>query len=462
MALSYSKWKLCWETGDRKIYEQDYDARRSFIEHVVPLARIYPEDGRFIERISDVVFAICDEYTWCLPAHQRQRDKNDNSKIDLFAAETALSLSLIYTLLAERLDPLILDRIRVEIKRRIFDTFLSSDCCDWWEEATNNWIAVCTGAVGCTMMLLSPEFMTEKTTARLVRNMRRFLDGFEDDGICTEGCVYWAYGVSFYVQFADMLKTFTDGKIDLFAEKKMRAIATFPQKMFLSGKAGVSFADGGRPELCYSFGVVHRLKTEFPEDIMIYAPEYGTYTLARDRLCIRIFAAIWHRDEYYNAPSDINSAFEEYAQNTAWLTKRTESYGFAAKAGHNDEFHNHNDVGTFIFAKDGKQIFADLGPGEYTKKYFGSERYTVFEASAESHSLPIIGGKYQCNGREFTASDVEYQRGRFSMDIAGAYPDSTARSVKRCFDLDDDKVTLTDSFDVEEGTEIIERFISLT
>jgi hypothetical protein len=309
-------------------------------------------------------------------------------------------------------------------------------------------------------MLLYPELFDEKMEKRLLKAMEGFINGFADDGVCTEGCGYWAYGVSYYVYFADMIKTFTEGRVDLFRGKKMRAIATFPQKMFLSGKAAVSFADGNLT-LDYLFGVMHRLKAEYPDDVLIYSPEYGSYDLGCGRLCIRLFAAIWHNDEYYNNPADSTACFEEYAANAAWLTKRTAKYGFAAKAGHNAEMHNHNDVGSFIFAKGGRQLVMDLGAGVYTRQYFSKERYEIFEPSSRSHCVPIIGEQYQYNSREAAARDVEYREGYFSMDIAGAYPEGVARSVRRTFEMDDDKVVLTDVFDVEPGTKIVERFVSL-
>ena len=458
--LPYSKWKLFWDTGDRGEYEHLYFERRYFIEYTLPLALIYPEERVYVDKLSEVIFAICDEYTWCLPAHQGQRDKNDNTRVDLFASETGFYLALIYTLLGDRLDPLIRDRIRVEINRRIFDTITSCECYGWWETGHTNWTAVCTSSVGCAMMLMRPDLIDEKMEARLVRAMHSFLDGFADDGICTEGCGYWAYGVSFFVQFADMLKIFTEGRIDFFKEKKVRAIATFPQKMFLSGKASVSFADGNR-SLDYTFGVMHRLKTEYEGDVLIYSPEYGSYEIGCGRLCIRLFSAIWHVDEYYNNPADNTACFEEYAGNAAWLTKRTVKYGFAAKAGHNAEMHNHNDVGSFIFAKGGRQLLMDVGAGEYTRQYFSKERYTIFEPSSRSHSVPVIGGEYQLVGRDAAATEVEYKSGRFSMDIAGAYKLDGVRSIKRSFDMYDDRVVMTDAYDVDEGKSIVDRIVTL-
>ena len=103
----------------------------------------------------------------------------------------------------------------------------------------------------------------------------------------------------------------------------------------------------------------------------------------------------------------------------------------------------------------------DLGAGVYTRQYFSSERYNIFEPSSRSHNLPIINGEYQFVGRAAEARDVVYEKGRFSMDIAAAYNTDAAKSIKRSFDMQDESVTLTDVFEVDEGAEVIERFVSL-
>lgn len=40
----------------------------------------------------------------------------------------------------------------------------------------------------------------------------------------------------------------------------------------------------------------------------------------------------------------------------------------AAKGGHNDESHNHNDVGTFIIALDARPLVIDAGVGTYRRR----------------------------------------------------------------------------------------------
>ena len=458
-ALPYSKWKMFWDSGDRGEFEGEYFRRRYAFEHTFILSLVYPEENKYINKLMDIIFAICDEYTWCLPAHQQQNERNDNSRVDLFASETALHLSLAYVLLGDRLDSLIRDRIRVEIDRRVISTYLGCENYGWWEVGRSNWTAVCVGSLGCTMMLIRPELMTEQMINRLTTAMQGYIDGFADDGICTEGCGYWAYGVSFFVMFADMIKTYTEGKIDYFKIPKIKAIATFPQKMFLSEKASVSFADGPTV-LEYTMGVMHRLKSEYPDDVLIYSPEYGNFDIGCGRASIRLFGAIWMNEEYYLHPADNSVEFEEYAECAQWVTKRTHAYGFAAKAGHNAEMHNHNDVGSFIFAKNGQQLLMDVGAGRYTRQYFSAERYDIFEPSSRSHNVPIINGGYQYDSREAEACDVKYEKGIFSMDISRAYKCDGLNSLRRIFTMGDESVSMLDVYDRVIGVEVVERLVS--
>ena len=56
------------------------------------------------------------------------------------------------------------------------------------------------------------------------------------------------------------------------------------------------------------------------------------------------------------------------------------------KGGHNDESHNHNDVGSFVVYHNGKPILVDPGVGEYTSKTFSKERYTIWTMHSDYKS----------------------------------------------------------------------------
>ena len=73
--LKYGDYKQYWVTGDRKQYERPYFARRRAIACSAMLSLLYPEERKYLEHLEDVIFAICNEYSWCLPAHQGSLDK---------------------------------------------------------------------------------------------------------------------------------------------------------------------------------------------------------------------------------------------------------------------------------------------------------------------------------------------------------------------------------------------------
>ena len=90
-ALPYSKFKLFWTTGSRSEYERPYFHRRHCLEISTMLSLIYPENRDYFDYTMDLIYTLCDEYTWCLPAHQGKLEPNNNCRIDLFASETAYS-----------------------------------------------------------------------------------------------------------------------------------------------------------------------------------------------------------------------------------------------------------------------------------------------------------------------------------------------------------------------------------
>ncbi len=476
--LKYSEYKLYWTTGNRSVYEDHYFARRRALTATALLSLIYPEQPTYLEKTQDLLFCVCNEYSWCLPAHQGALDTLYATRIDLFAAETGFALAEIYTLLGERLDPLIRARIEHELDRRIFAPFLAKEPYRdaFWEGAPHNWAAVCMGSVACAMMLLRPDTARE-LIPRFERTMVTYLGGLSNDGICSEGVAYWHYGFGFFTVYADMVRIFTDGEVDWFQNEKVHLVATFMQKMYLSGMATVSYADGSRANR-YHLGLLHRLKTEYPDDVLVYSPEYSYVYDHCARFCLILRSAIWLDERVYEHPAPIDSAMTYYAPLLQWMVVKRASYGFSAKGGSNAELHNHNDVGSFIFAKDGVQCLCDLGSGAYTRQYFDSKlRYTILECSSRSHSVPLIGGTEQVVsgaghlqalqateqyvGGAAHTRDVTYEDGVLSMDISLAYRVPGLDKLQRTFVCADDHVTLTDEIAYAGKGAVIERLVSL-
>jgi hypothetical protein len=460
--LKYSEFKLYGTIGNRVIFEKPYFERRGHLETAAMLSLIYPENEEYFTYLEDLIFDICNEFTWTLPAHQPDiLSSTDITFIDLFNCETAGTLSEIYVLLEDRLDPLIKNRIKLEVNRRVVQPYL--DVVDnpkfpWWRGGyTGNWVAVCTANIATSILHLFPEYYetVKPDWDRLIVN---FLKGFSDNGFCDEGPGYWGYGFGFFVIYADLIYNFTNGEVDYFKDPKVKKIATYLQKMYLSGKCCVSFSDSGR-HCTYILPMLHYLKKKYPEDVKVYTPEYADILGGK----ISVFrSALWFDEQTYFNPTADDEPAEYYDSDYQWLIKRTRTFGFAAKAGFNEEHHNHNDVGSFIFARNGEQVFCDMGSGVYTKQYGDPAlAYASNEISSSWHSLPIVNGNYQRRGRQFASKDVSFENGVFTMDIAGAYGLEELKSCKRTFIAKDDSIVIKDLFTCESGTEIIERFTLL-
>ena len=87
------------------------------------MAQALIENTENILRLEDIICAILEEYTWCVPVHLPAERLNSPCHIDLFAAETGLYLAEIKYLLYDNLSPLVVERITTELDRRIVRSF---------------------------------------------------------------------------------------------------------------------------------------------------------------------------------------------------------------------------------------------------------------------------------------------------------------------------------------------------
>ena len=168
-------------------------------------------------------------------------------------------------------------------------------------------------------------------------------------------------------------------------------------------------------------------------------------------------AIIWQR-AVTTAPTDKKQAI--YSPFANQLIVNKESYSFAIKGGHNDEPHNHNDLGSFIFSDKDGQVFCDLGAGRYTKDYFDdSKRYGIFCNSSEGHSVPVVGGEYQSAGKNFSA-DLTFDGETALCDMTKAYNHKNLSSLQRKAHINEKSVVITDAFITEGKLPVTERFVS--
>lgn len=93
--LKEEKFLLYEKTGNRLIYEKIYFERRKFLNVFFFAAFLYKEDI-YIKKLEEIIYSICEETTWALPAHVDLSKEDWKYTVDLFSSETAQALSCIY------------------------------------------------------------------------------------------------------------------------------------------------------------------------------------------------------------------------------------------------------------------------------------------------------------------------------------------------------------------------------
>ncbi|WP_405171349.1 heparinase II/III family protein [Paenibacillus sp. FSL H8-0280] len=449
-SLSFRLYRQFSDTGERKAYEEAYFDRRGRLAAVAMLAL---DTARLdaLQALEEMLWDVCGEYTWCLPAHLGTGEVNQvKGNIDLFAAETVHMLAEIVTIHAERLDRLVIERIRSEAERRIFIPLYREQRKFHWQTADHNWSAVCGGCCGMAALLLHEDESTlQESISHTVSCMNAFLSGYGEDGGCAEGIGYWVYGFGYFTYYAEMLREYSEGELDLLTGSKITAIAAFPLRVHLSGGTYVNYSDSAEQEEIPS-GLLSLLASRvgLQVDLPLQIPLFTDDPCHRWAHLLR--NVMWSDPAVYGDKGASAQAERGFIfQNLGWMiakgsldsldTKRT--YGgplqvaISIKGGHNDEPHNHNDLGQFIIHCGGENILCDPGAGLYSQAYFAPGREQLFHISSSGHNVPLIEGQEQCSGRQAQAHVLEAKLAEggceldTTLDLTSAY--SEAASLAR-------------------------------
>ena len=421
-ALTYSKFKLIYQTGNRSLYQEEYLLRRERLA-LLQILSIY--DVQYVEEMENVIAAICDEFTWIWPAHclsDKENGEFDYSIIDLYSAQAALYLSETLYLFDEYLTKDIKYRIKKSIKEKVLDCFESRTF--WWERKFGtNWTGVCGAGVGIAYLYAYPErFVLVKD--RIFALMEDYMRGIHEDGLCEEGPAYWAYGFGFLCLFVDIYKQKFNEIPEFLDSEKIKKTINYYHHSVLGGKYIQIGDQTSRDVKDYTMYELF-IKKVFPETFLL--PEYdfvANCPIDSKPLLTRILDSVgrYEADEKRNQS---NAEFSTYYRSPQIFLFSNKNYAFSVKGGHNHEMHNHNDIGAFTVLRNGKKIISDYGAGEYNWAYFEDPeiRYSekTFTCGSCSHSVPIIDGLYQKFGGEYKAEYIQSDDKSITFDIAKAY-----------------------------------------
>jgi len=469
--LTYSR------QGSREEYQEAFHGLQERIT-TLALAECLENQGRWLPPLEKNLVTALSLKTWVLPAHDPKLENFEGKKtdVDLGAAMMGWSLATVDSWLGEKLNTELRQKLSAECLRRVvapYEKSLSgSGGLCWWRTSPHNWNAVChAGVLGCALAL---EPSREKRTKLLLateKDLRIYLSAFEPDGYCSEGLGYWNYGFSHYVALTEMVYRQTAGKLDWFKLPGVQLAALYPRKITLQPGVFPTFADGvpgTKPDLFTQLLLAQRLQNPNVGP----AGASGPFTWGPG---LSYFVALqaqtpldWkggedplpEQDDFPSGGLLVSRAYDPNMKRVVWAA--------AMKAGHNDEAHNHNDVGTFVIATRQGTPVADVGQEVYTARTFGPKRYDSRVLGSYGHSVPLIDGKQQSPGRDCAARILSKRfHGEFDeyvLDLTRAYPEAKLSSLTRSFRFyrrPEPKLEVVDDFSLHSSGKLEEGIMTL-
>ncbi len=452
--------------GNRSHYEALRGARRGRLLDLT-LAECVEAKGRFMDEILNGLWATCEETYWGLPAHLSAQKAGfglpdvTEPIVELFAAETSAQVAWTLYLLEPslaRLSPMLLPRLNFEMDHRILTPNLERDDFSWMgitkpghpPRSLNNWTPwICSNWLTTALIAEANEARRVQATHKILGCLDRFMNGYADDGGCDEGPGYWNEAGGALFDNLELLRSASNGAIDLFNEPLVKEIGRYIYRAHIAGPYFTNFSDAPA-KVTLSADMVYRFGKRIGDDKMVAlgawseeeqyhgAPSGGS--LGRQLPALFDLATL--RSEKGSAPYVRDVWFPGLQVMSARQREGSvDGLYLAAEGGHNAKSHNHNDVGNFIVFSNGQPAIIDVGVETYSAKTFSAQRYDIWTMQSAFHNCPTIGGVMQNAGRQYAASEVTHeaddQVAQLAMNIEHAYPaEAGLKSWRRTFRFD--------------------------
>jgi Heparinase II/III-like protein len=432
--------------GNRTHYEDVRNRRRTKLQDLV-IGECVEAKGRFLDEIVNGIWLTCEETFWGVPAHLGAQKAGvglpdvTEPIVDLFAAETASLLAWTHYELDDLLarpSPLVPERIRAEIDRRVLTPCLTRDNFSWMGFSgapVNNWNPwICSNWLTSALLMERDETRRQAAVLKILRCLDNFLNGYADDGGCDEGPSYWGRAGGSLFDCLELLHRATDRACNGFSFPLVHQIGLYICRAHIYNEWYTNFADA--PARVYTNGdLVYRFGKQLDDPLMMKHGAFAAFLrnpagIPGDSIG-RQLPALFNLATLREAPRAQALLRDVWLPGIQVMAARcregsAEGLYLAAQGGNNGESHNHNDVGNFLVYSDGQPVIIDVGVETYTAKTFGPHRYEIWTMQSAYHNCPTINGVMQAAGRRFAASDVRYHAGddaaEFHLNIATAYP----------------------------------------
>lgn len=452
--------------GTRPNGEKMMNARKAWL-YPLTIAECVEGKGRFIPAIERTLTELVEQPTWTWPAHDRTlRNLRDHKyEVDLLAADTAHDLAQAIYMLGDWIRPDLRRHTLSTMNERIFEplrkSFTGSTKDNFWLHADHNWNAVCLkGTVAAALTVLHDKKDRALFAAAGEHYIQRYVSGFSPEGYTSEGPGYWNYGFSHFSALREVLMQATVGKLDLFADFKVRSMAMYGYRIEMLPNNIAAFGDAPT-------------KTRMDEFTRAYANDalnlgqiqhlssvsLGGGQSGNDAPLAKAALMLFGDVKPANANGDeilTGIGLHSYFDSVGVLVSRPapgDKLAVSIKAGGNGN-HSHNDVGSYTIGVGAEQPTGDVGNTQYSAKTFSKDRYSIAGISSWGHPVPVVAGAFQVEADKIKPRVIST---RFSdtadeiiINMADAYSVPVIRSLTRTLVHDRTKsgsVTITDRFD---------------
>ena len=481
--LTACEYLLRFRIGDRAHYERVYFDRRTDLLTLL-IAEAYEKEGRFVDKILDLVWMILEESTWIIPAHLNPKPTDTTHQlpyayegkrdyIDLFAGATGAVMTWAWYLYREEFDkisPVINKRILEQLHDRIIVPFLEhTDTLAWMGNGPYHWLNNwCPWIISNVLNVCAMTEKDDSVRCRVVEvaleGLDRFTAIYAEDAACDEGPSYWGAACGALYNACLVLYDMTAGKLNPFADPLMVKMGEFFPKAYITEGRFLNFSDarsklGVGNSWGYDWGKLSN--SQLMRDFWSFAyTGRGKMAPLDYSMPYRFFRAIGA--EEIPEKSDFKASLKDFFPSLDLSICRDETecnkgLYLSLKGHHNSASHNHLDVGNFVIFCDGMPIFIDAGVGTYTARTFNNERYTIWSMRSEYHNLPTLNGVDQKPGRGFAAKNAQFdeETGKLTLDLTAAYSaDAEIASYIRSAVIENGKAVVCDEITSKKDGEV--------
>ncbi len=446
-------------TGNRSNYERVYNTRNTWIVRLA-LAECLEYKGRFLPKLEECLEQFLSQKSWVLPAHDSNLSVFNNNTLypDLTGSAVTATVAYIDWFLQDKLKQETRQRIRQESFRRSIipwkKVYRDGSIGEgrWWMVSPFNWNAVCTcNMISASLILMDSRHDRAEALAAMEISNSFFYRGFTSDGYCSEGLAYWSYGFGHFLTMGEIVLASTNGKLNIFDDDPIiLKCCEYPRNIMIEEGVHPAYADcdlnsaPGKNNLAI-------IQRHFPELLLKPVKEPK---MPSDMLQFAIFAFSNGTPSYSrDIPQVPPVSFFDQAGILICRSKDEQgnTFGAAIKGGHNNEAHNHNDVGSYLIVANKTPLICDPGSETYTKRTFSSQRYTSKILNSYGHDVPVVAGKLQMTGAAakgvITEPVFTEDKSSILIDMTSCYAVEELVSLTRRFTFDrvNHKIIITDN-----------------